>query len=354
MRSILILLCAAMSLAAAENRLADKFKSHKYDWFSIFDGSTLEGWKANEHPESWSVKDGAIRGDGDASHLFYMDSKCVNCEFQADVKINHGGNSGMYFRTAFGPGFPAGYEAQVNSSHSDPVRTGSLYNFVNITDVLVPDDTWFHQHIIVDGNHIQIFVNDKKVVDFVDTKNTYTSGYLALQEHNKGTVVEFKNISMRELPGPTTPLVGTWKLNRAQSTMTPGEPPTELVIRIEDERTGLRYQSESATADGQKHAANFFGRTDGYDYAFSGSPAYDHISIEETNSHHVHDVMHMVKLRKKIDERVYIFRTKQRSTPVGEAVYYLSPDRNTLTREGTTKHENGEVVKYKEVLERVE
>ena len=159
---------------------------------------------------------------------------------------------------------------------------------------------------------------------------------------------------MRDLPGPTTPLVGTWKLNRALSSMTPGEPPTSLEIRIEDERTGLRYYSESTTADGQKHSETFFGRTDGYDYAFFGSPTYDHISIEETNSHHVHDAMHMVKLRKKIDERVYIFRTKERYTPVGEAIYYLSPDRNTLTREGTAKHEGGQVVKYKEVLERVQ
>lgn len=352
MRSVFILLAAALSLSA-ENRLIEKFKSHKYDWYSIFDGSTLEGWKANEHPESWTVKDGAIRGDGDASHLFYMDSKCVNCEFKADVRINHGGNSGMYFRAAFGPGFPAGYEAQVNSSHSDPVRTGSLYNFAAVKEQLVPDDTWFNQHIIVEGNHIQIFVNDKKTVDFVDTKNTYTSGYLALQEHNKGSVVEFKNIYMRELPGPTTALVGTWKLNRSQSAVTPGEPPASLVIRIEDERNGLRYDSESA-ADGQQADVNFFARKDGYDYVVHGSPDYDHVSIEETDKHHVHDAMRMVKLRKKIDEKVYIVKTKEESTPVGDAIYYLSPDRNTLTREGTTKHEDGQVVKYKEVFERVE
>ena len=87
---------------------------HKADeWKPMFDGSTLEGWKANEHPESWTVKNGAITGDGPASHLFWMKEKCVNCEFKAEVKINHGGNSGMYFRTAFGPGFPKGYEAQV-------------------------------------------------------------------------------------------------------------------------------------------------------------------------------------------------------------------------------------------------
>ena len=118
------------------------------------------------------------------------------------MRINHGGNSGMYFRTAFGPGFPKGYEAQVDNTHKDPVRTGSLYNFVKVFEQLIPDDTWWTQHVIVEGNHIQIFVNDKKTVDFIDEKNTYTNGYLALQQHNAGSVVEFKNLMMKTLPPP--------------------------------------------------------------------------------------------------------------------------------------------------------
>ncbi len=169
-------------------------------WTSMFDGKTLDGWKANERPESWSVKDGAIVGDGEASHLFWMVRECGNCEFKADVKISDGGNSGMYFRTAFGPGFPKGYEAQVNSTHKDPKRTGSLYNFKNITEQLVPPDTWFNQHIFANGNHIVIKVNGKTVVDYVDEKNTYTSGHFALQQHNKGSVVMFKNLEMKPLP----------------------------------------------------------------------------------------------------------------------------------------------------------
>src|SRR5947209_15256317 len=66
-------------------------------WINMFDGKTLNGWKANEHPESWSAKDGTIVGDGDRSHLFWMDRECKNCEFKADVKISDGGNSGMLF-----------------------------------------------------------------------------------------------------------------------------------------------------------------------------------------------------------------------------------------------------------------
>jgi hypothetical protein len=169
-------------------------------WISMFDGKTLNGWKANGHPESWSAKNGEIVGDGEASHLFWMVKECVNCEFKADVKINHGGNSGMYIRAAFGPGFPHGYEAQVDNTHRDPVRTGSLYNFAPFYKQLIPDDTWWNQRVIAQGNHIVIYVNATKTADFTDEKNTYTHGYLALQQHNKGGIVEYKNLYMKPLP----------------------------------------------------------------------------------------------------------------------------------------------------------
>ena len=168
-------------------------------WIEMFDGKTLDGWKANEKPENWTVEDGTITGRGERSHLFFMKEECGDCEFMAEVKISDNGNSGMYFRAEFGPGWPKGYEAQVNSTHKDWKRTGSLYNFENIKEQLVPPDTWFTQHIVAKGNHIVIKVNGKTVVDFVDDKNTYTKGYLALQQHDPGSVVHYRNLKMRPI-----------------------------------------------------------------------------------------------------------------------------------------------------------
>jgi hypothetical protein len=350
MRTLLLVALASLSLAANKTDKPDK----KDPWIRIFDGSTLEGWKANEHPESWTVKDGAIRGDGPASHLFYMGAKCVNCEFKAEVRINHGGNSGMYFRTAFGPGFPSGYEAQIDNTHTDPVRTGSLYNFVPVYQQLIPDDTWWTQHVIVDGNHIQIFVNDKMTVDYVDEKNTYTSGYLALQQHNQGSIVEFRNVMMKELPPPKSPLAGTWRLDREKSKFSAGEPPVQLEIRILEERNGLRYQSESTTSDGQKHGANYFFRTDGYDYRVTGAPNYDHVSVELTDAHYVHTALREAHLRKKRDEHIYLVQSKMGRQLIGKAYYTVSPDGKTLTRDGETTHPDGQKVEYHEVLQKVE
>jgi hypothetical protein len=195
---LLAALCAAQTADRAAAR-SDGAAAGS-GWVSMFNGKNLDGWKANERPEVWTVRDGAIVGDGDRSHLFWMKEECENCEFKASVKISDKGNSGMYFRAAFGPGWPKGYEAQVNSTHPDPVKTGSLYNFVKVFDRLVEPDTWFTQDIIADGNHIIIKVNDKTTADYVDEKNSFTKGYLALQQHNQGSVVMYKDLMFRRLP----------------------------------------------------------------------------------------------------------------------------------------------------------
>ena len=50
-------------------------------------------------------------------------------------------------------------------------KTGSLYNFVPVKKMLVKPDEWFTQEVRAEGNHIQIFVNGKKTVDYKDPKN---------------------------------------------------------------------------------------------------------------------------------------------------------------------------------------
>jgi hypothetical protein len=170
-------------------------------WVSLFNGKDLTGWKANEHPENWSVKDGAIHGHGPVSHLYYLEREFENFHYKAEVKLPHGSNSGMYFRTNYvEKGFPKIYEAQLNNTYArDPKRTGSLYNFVNVEEQLVQDDTWFTQEVIAEGNHIIIKVNGKTVVDFVDEKKTHMKGYFAFQQHDPGSSVEIKNVMVKEL-----------------------------------------------------------------------------------------------------------------------------------------------------------
>src|SRR5690606_20146234 len=94
-------------------------------WISLFDGKTLNGWKINEHPETFKVENGAIVVNGERSHLFYegdvADHDFKNFELKVEVMTFPGSNSGIYFHTQFQEnGFPEiGHEVQVNISHTD-------------------------------------------------------------------------------------------------------------------------------------------------------------------------------------------------------------------------------------------
>ena len=65
-------------------------------WIPLFDGQSLEGWKASENVDSWKIKDGALITAGERSHLFYdgevLDHKFKNFEFSVDVKSTYGSN----------------------------------------------------------------------------------------------------------------------------------------------------------------------------------------------------------------------------------------------------------------------
>ncbi len=170
-------------------------------WVALFDGKTLSGWTtADGTTGRWAVEDGAIHGSGPASHLFSPRGDYKNFRYKAEIKIADKANSGMYFRTRKGPGFPNGYEAQVNSTGADPVKTGSLYGFVKVLKILVPPDTWFTQEVEVVGNHIIIKVNGETTVDFVDAKDTHKQGHFAFQQHDPGSQVWVRKVEVMELP----------------------------------------------------------------------------------------------------------------------------------------------------------
>ncbi len=201
---------AAAGLVATWTRAgADDEKDDKKDtgWVQLFNGKDLTGWKTHpKNPGTWRVEEGILVSSGKAtSHLFSARDDYENFHYRIEAKISDKGNSGQYFRTQFGPGYPKGYEAQINSTFPDEYKTGSLYGLVKIKAMLVKPDTWFTQEVIAVGNHLQIFVNGKKTVDFVDKKNTYTRGHFALQQHGpaKGgpeSVLHVKKIEVKELP----------------------------------------------------------------------------------------------------------------------------------------------------------
>jgi len=189
----------------------------------LFNGKDLTGWKTHpKNPGKWRVEGGMLVSSGkEVSHLFSDRGDYQDFDFRIEAKINDQGNSGQLFRVNFEPGYPAGYEAQINSTFPfDPVRTGSLYPTFNpnlsekqrsnivVKDQLTKPNEWFIQEVIVRGNHIVIKVNGNITVDFTDENNTYTKGHLALQQHGAfgnlpETILQVRKIEIRELPAGT-------------------------------------------------------------------------------------------------------------------------------------------------------
>ncbi|MCC6408715.1 MAG: DUF1080 domain-containing protein [Planctomycetes bacterium] len=172
-------------------------------WEKVFNGRNLDGWQISDGGK-WRVENGTIVGSGPTSHLFSPRGDYQDFEVRAKVKINRGGNSGLYFRAAFGPGWPVGYEAQINSNFpTDPQRTGSFYNVEAIKTRLVPSDVWFTEHVtcrtVADGVHVTIAVNDVVVVDTIEKERKLASGHVALQQHHDGSVITIKDVEVREL-----------------------------------------------------------------------------------------------------------------------------------------------------------
>ena len=184
-------------------------------WIDLFDGKSLDGWKASENPATFSVENGMIVVHGPRAHLFYegplMNHEFRDFELKVKVMTTPGSNSGIFIHTQYQEnGWPSkGYEVQVNNSHTDWRRTGSLYGVEDVKEVYVKDNEWYTEYITVKGKRIIIKINDKTVVDYMEPDNVMqlpdraqkhlSSGTFALQGHDPASKVFFKEVKVKAL-----------------------------------------------------------------------------------------------------------------------------------------------------------
>jgi hypothetical protein len=207
--SAVVIICFGM--------LSGFVNQRKDGWISLFDGKLLAGWQVGKNAATFRADSGMIIVHGNTAHLYYVGDvhhhDFKNFEFKAEVKTMPHANSGIYFHTRYQDGgWPDyGYEVQVNNSHSDDVRTGSLYDVVDVKERYVNDYEWFTEYIKVQGKRVIVKINDTTVVDYTEPEHPlrdtashpfrYIShGTFALQGHDPGSVVYFKNIMVRPLP----------------------------------------------------------------------------------------------------------------------------------------------------------
>ena len=202
----LSLACLTLSAASSSSKAPAEDK-----WVSLFDGKTLSDWTPVPlagQTTKWEVKDGVIEGSGGQSMLYSPRGDYQNFKYRAEVKINDGGNSGMYVRTPKEATFMNGYEIQVNSTHKDPIKTGSLYTLVHLYKAATPPDTWFTQEVeVTDVNYrgkmvtkFRVSVDGNLLYEYLDHNQLWKTGHFAFQQHDPGSKVSIRKVEVMELP----------------------------------------------------------------------------------------------------------------------------------------------------------
>lgn len=178
-------------------------------FISLFDGKSFDGWKVSENKESFAVQDDSLVALGERAHAFYVGEvqggKFKDFELRMDVMTKENSNGGVFFHTEYQEeGWPEkGYEVQVNNTHKDWKKSGSLYNVVDLKDAF-KDNEWMHYVIRVEKGVINVTINDKEVVkDYkpteADSKLSAEGGAIALQAHDPDSVIYYKNIRIKPL-----------------------------------------------------------------------------------------------------------------------------------------------------------
>lgn len=183
---------------------------------AVFNGENLDGWNIIPHKHSeFSVEDGAIRilkGNGQ------IETADLYKDFVLQLDIIANGehlNSGVFVRGPVGV-FWKGYESQVRNQWQGSIRTkpvdfgtGGNYGNQNSRVVIPSEGEWFSKTIVLDGNHMSIWINGYQTSDFYDTRPVNKrsdgkagfvpyAGTIHLQGHDPTTDLSFKNIHVQE------------------------------------------------------------------------------------------------------------------------------------------------------------
>jgi hypothetical protein len=189
-------------------------------WISLFNGKDFTGWKIGGDQTTFQIKDGAMVAQGPVAHAFYdgpvNNHDFKNFELMVDVMTAPNSNGGIYFHTEFQErGFPRkGFEVQVNNTHRDPIKSGSLYHVKDIGAEVISgitkDNEWFTEHIIVQDNTVTVKLNGKEVVKWTQPPDwnggregsgrVLGRGTIAFQGHDPNSIVHYKNVRIKLLP----------------------------------------------------------------------------------------------------------------------------------------------------------
>jgi len=197
-------------------------------WRPLFDGRTTTGWrnfKSDSIGSGWQVVDSALTRAAPGAGDIITRDKFKNFELSLEWKIAPGGNSGVFYRASEEDDaiYWTAPEMQILDDPHHPdgasrlTSAGANYGIDSSPPgFLKPAGEWNAVRLVVNGNHVEHWLNGQKVVDYELGSPAWeakvkaskfaphahygrnTEGYIGLQDH--GDWVAFRHIKIRVLP----------------------------------------------------------------------------------------------------------------------------------------------------------
>ena len=220
--ALLAMACfTAGAVHAALNTLTPAEKTA--GWKLLFDGKTLNGWKATGDPAGWKVADGAIANLAKGGGMLATVDRFGDFALSMEFKVTPHANSGVFFRWAvLGDPVQRGIEIQILDSYG--VEKPGKHDCGAIYDCLAPRKNtskpageWNKMVLTCRDNLVWIDMNGKRIIYMnldrwttphmnpdgsrnkfrIAYKDMAREGHIGLQDH--GHKVWFRNIKIRPL-----------------------------------------------------------------------------------------------------------------------------------------------------------
>jgi len=220
------------------NVLTEKEKAA--GWELLFDGKSLSGWHGynGQSTQSWAVEGCAIKSVGTEGNYgsdlradLVTGKQYENFELSIDWKASKGGNSGLMYGVVEDPKYKAAWMTGPEYQFIDDVgfpekleewqKAGANYamHLPNDQKKLKPVGEWNNTSIVVNGAHVEHWLNGKKILEFERWNDDWNklrnsckwkeapdyglakTGHIVLQDH--GSVFWFRSVKIREIrPAP--------------------------------------------------------------------------------------------------------------------------------------------------------
>jgi hypothetical protein len=220
--TMLVFSCGAALLAAAQAANAPSAP-----WRSLLQEDSApdwRGWKEPGLPAGWHVAGGVLSKDGPVDDLVTKES-FGNFELELEWKIGKAGNSGVFYRGTreydhiywSAPEYQLLDDENAADGRSRLTAAASAFALYGApAGIVLPFDQWNKTRLVVKGNHVEHWLNGRKVVDYelksADWKSRVaaskfgeypnyglaTAGLIGLQGDHPGALA-VRNIRIREL-----------------------------------------------------------------------------------------------------------------------------------------------------------